>query len=73
MANDGYCRLGASLWGPDEDGAYVLAEKNESGVLWVNETRYLPQLLGFGGMNQSDLGVQRRTDGLNIESQDADS
>ena len=56
--------LGASVWGADEDAAWALAERIESGNVWVNETRHLSPFASFAGHKQSGLGVENGEDGL---------
>ena len=56
--------LGASVWGADEAAAWALAERIESGNVWVNETRHLSPFASFAGHKQSGLGVENGEDGL---------
>lgn len=56
--------LGASVWGTDEDAAWAIAERIESGTVWVNETRHLSPLVPFAGHKQSGHGVENGLAGL---------
>lgn len=56
--------LGASIWSRDEDKAFALAERIQSGTVWVNETQHLSPLAAFGGLKQSGVGVEGGLDGL---------
>ncbi|WP_083500395.1 aldehyde dehydrogenase family protein [Sphingomonas endophytica] len=63
-ANAGDYGLGASVWGRDEDAAFAVAERIESGTVWVNETQHLSPLAAFGGIKQSGLGIEGGVEGL---------
>ncbi len=56
--------LGASIWSADEEKAYELAQRIQSGTVWVNETQHLSPLAAFGGMKQSGMGVEGGVEGL---------
>ncbi|WP_408590702.1 aldehyde dehydrogenase family protein [Novosphingobium sp.] len=56
--------LGASIWSADEDRAYDLAQRIQSGTVWVNETQHLSPLAAFGGVKQSGVGVEGGLEGL---------
>lgn len=56
--------LGGSVWGSDEDRAFELAQRIQSGTVWVNETQHLSPTAAFGGMKHSGLGVEGGVDGL---------
>lgn len=56
--------LGGSVWGSDEDKAFELAQRVQSGTVWVNETQHLSPLAAFGGMKQSGVGVEGGLEGL---------
>lgn len=56
--------LGATVWGADEDSAWALAERIESGNVWVNETRHLSPFVAFAGHKQSGFGVENGQEGL---------
>ena len=48
----------------DEEKAYELAQRIQSGTVWVNETQHLSPLAAFGGMKQSGVGVEGGLEGL---------
>jgi aldehyde dehydrogenase (NAD+) len=56
--------LGGSIWAKDEDKAWDLAQKIQSGTVWVNETQHLSPLAAFGGVKQSGVGVEGGLEGL---------
>lgn len=56
--------LGASVWSADEERAYDLAQRIQSGTVWVNETQHLSPLAAFGGVKQSGVGVEGGLEGL---------
>lgn len=56
--------LGGSVWSKDEEKAYELAQRIQSGTVWVNETQHLSPLAAFGGMKQSGVGVEGGLEGL---------
>lgn len=56
--------LGGSVWGSDEDRAFEIAERIQSGTVWVNETQHLSPTAAFGGMKHSGIGVEGGADGL---------
>lgn len=56
--------LGGSIWGKDEDKAYELAKRIQSGTVWVNEVQHLSPTAAFGGLKHSGLGVEGGEEGL---------
>lgn len=56
--------LAGSVWSADEALARSVAERIESGTVWINETQYLSPLAAFGGVKQSGLGVEGGMEGL---------
>jgi aldehyde dehydrogenase (NAD+) len=56
--------LGGSIWSKDEERAWDLAQKIQSGTVWVNETQHLSPLSAFGGLKQSGVGVEGGIEGL---------
>ncbi|BEV01726.1 aldehyde dehydrogenase family protein [Novosphingobium olei] len=56
--------LGGSVWSTDEEKAFELAQRIQSGTVWVNETQHLSPLAAFGGMKQSGVGVEGGLEGL---------
>ncbi|NDK31938.1 aldehyde dehydrogenase family protein [Nesterenkonia sp. Hz 6-5] len=55
--------LGASIWG-DKDEARKLAERIESGTVWVNQHGTLNPMVPFGGVKQSGYGLEFGSHGL---------
>ncbi len=56
--------LGASIWCADEDEAYAIARRIDSGIVWINETRHMSPLVPFGGHKLSGMGVEGGEHGL---------
>ncbi|MEQ9145199.1 MAG: aldehyde dehydrogenase family protein [Parvibaculaceae bacterium] len=56
--------LGGSIWSSDIDKAYALAEKMESGTVWVNKHAELDPSIPFGGSGMSGLGTELGEEGL---------
>ena len=56
--------LGGSVWSSDLDKAYALAEKMEAGTIWINKHSELDPTIPFGGSNQSGLGKELGSEGL---------
>lgn len=56
--------LGASVWSADEDQAYAIAQRIDSGIVWINETRQMSPLVAFGGHKLSGIGVEGGEHGL---------
>jgi len=56
--------LGGSIWSSDLDRAYALAERMESGTVWINKHSELAPNIPFGGAKQSGLGVELGEEGL---------
>ena len=56
--------LGGSIWGNDEDKAFEIAKRIQSGTVWVNEVQHLSPTAAFGGLKQSGLGVEGGEEGL---------
>ncbi|MBP6379747.1 MAG: aldehyde dehydrogenase family protein [Sphingorhabdus sp.] len=56
--------LGGSIWGNDEDKAFEIAKRIQSGTVWVNEVQHLSPTAAFGGVKQSGLGVEGGEEGL---------
>jgi aldehyde dehydrogenase (NAD+) len=56
--------LGGSIWSKDEERAWELAQKVQSGTVWINETQHLSPLAAFGGVKQSGVGVEGGLEGL---------
>ena len=56
--------LGGSVWGNDEEKAFEIATRIQSGTVWVNEVQHLSPTAAFGGLKQSGLGVEGGEEGL---------
>ena len=56
--------LGGSVWSADEDKAYAVAQRIESGTVWVNEVQHITPTAAFGGWKQSGVGVEGGLEGL---------
>jgi aldehyde dehydrogenase (NAD+) len=56
--------LGNSVWSADPDRALAVAQRLQSGTVWVNETQHLTPLAAFGGHKQSGVGVENGEEGL---------
>ena len=56
--------LGGSVWSADENAALAVAERLQSGTVWVNETQHLTPFASFGGHKQSGVGVENGLEGL---------
>jgi acyl-CoA reductase-like NAD-dependent aldehyde dehydrogenase len=63
-ANASNYGLGGSIWATDLDRAYSLAERMESGTVWINKHAELAPNIPFGGAKQSGLGVELGEEGL---------
>ena len=56
--------LGGSVWGEDRDLARSVAERIESGTVWINKHLDFGPNMPFGGAKQSGLGVEFAEEGL---------
>ena len=56
--------LGGSVWGEDRDLARSIAERIESGTVWINKHLDFGPNMPFGGAKQSGLGVEFAEEGL---------
>ena len=63
-ANASIYGLGGSIWAKDTDKAWDLAEKMESGSVWVNKHADLQPHLPFGGAKFSGVGSELGEEGL---------
>lgn len=50
--------LGGSVWGRDTQAAIAVANRIESGMVWVNEIHTQGVDITFGGQKQSGLGTE---------------
>ncbi|MCD2135928.1 aldehyde dehydrogenase family protein [Rhodococcus qingshengii] len=63
-ANDTQYGLGNSVWGENVDAAAAVADRLESGTVWINTHFALDPGVPFGGRKQSGLGVEFGQEGL---------
>lgn len=56
--------LGATVWGADVESALAVADRIDSGNVWVNEGQSHPLHAPFGGHKQSGLSVEHGDEGL---------
>ncbi|HXR93258.1 MAG TPA: aldehyde dehydrogenase family protein [Steroidobacteraceae bacterium] len=63
-ANDTEYGLGATVWSSNEQRAYEVASRIESGTVWINKHLDLPPDIPFAGAKQSGLGIEMGQEGL---------
>lgn len=63
-ANNTEYGLGGSVWGNDLDLARSIAERLDTGTVWINEAQVLSPHFPFGGHKQSGIGVEHSLDGI---------
>jgi acyl-CoA reductase-like NAD-dependent aldehyde dehydrogenase len=63
-ANASAYGLGGSIWSSDLDKAEALADRMESGTVWINKHAELAPNLPFGGAKFSGLGTELGEEGL---------
>lgn len=63
-ANDSVYGLGGSVWGADLDRATRIAERIDSGVVWVNEIHVLSPYFPLTGHRESGVGPENGIEGL---------
>jgi len=56
--------LGGSVWSSNIPRAYELAQKVDSGTVWVNHHEHFGPHIPFGGAKQSGIGVEFAKEGL---------
>ncbi|MCB2048887.1 MAG: aldehyde dehydrogenase family protein [Novosphingobium sp.] len=64
-ANDTDYGLGGSVWGKDIERATKVAERVQSGTVWVNQHMALAPNIPFRGAKQSGMGAELGPEGLN--------
>jgi aldehyde dehydrogenase (NAD+) len=64
LANDSLYGLGGAVWSRDVDRARALAERIESGTVWINDYHLLNVRFPFGGYKQSGFGRELGPQGL---------
>jgi acyl-CoA reductase-like NAD-dependent aldehyde dehydrogenase len=63
-ANDTVYGLGGTVWSSDLDRAFKVAERMDTGTVWINQHLDLPNDIRFGGAKQSGIGAEMGQDGL---------
>lgn len=63
-ANAGQYGLGASVWSADPEAGFAVAQRIQSGTVWVNEIMQLSPQVPFGGLKQSGIGAESGLAGL---------
>lgn len=63
-ANNSSYGLGGTIWGQDINLAKSIAERLETGSVWINEAQILAPKYPFGGHKESGLGVEHSLAGL---------
>jgi len=56
--------LGATVWAKDPARAYEVAQKIDSGTIWINKHLELPPDIPFAGAKQSGFGTEMGQEGL---------
>ncbi len=56
--------LGGSVWSSNSERAHEVAERMDSGTIWINQHIDLPPNVPFGGSKQSGLGTEMGEEGL---------
>ena len=63
-ANDSEYGLAGSVWSKDTDQARAIAERLDTGTVWINEVQHLTPFAQFAGHKQSGFGVENGEEGL---------
>ncbi len=63
-ANNSPYGLGGSIWSSDLDKAHALAERMDTGTVWINKHAELAPNIPFGGAKFSGLGTELVEEGL---------
>jgi acyl-CoA reductase-like NAD-dependent aldehyde dehydrogenase len=63
-ANDTIYGLGGSVWSGDPAAARAVAERLETGTVWINEIHTFSPHAAFAGHKQSGIGVEHSLQGL---------
>lgn len=56
--------LAGSVWSRDEQAALAVAQRLETGTVWINESLHVTPFASFGGHKQSGVGVENGIDGM---------
>ena len=67
--NNSVYGLAGSVWGQDVDRAQQVAQRIDSGTVWVNSHLGLDPLIPFRGAKQSGMGVELGQEGLHEYTQ----
>jgi acyl-CoA reductase-like NAD-dependent aldehyde dehydrogenase len=65
IANDVRFGLGAGVWTSDIGRAFRMAERIQSGTVWVNTYRAVSYMSPFGGYKDSGLGRENGIEAIN--------
>ena len=65
-ANDSVFGLGGSVWGRDTKAAVAVANRLETGMVWVNEIHTQGVDIPFGGHKQSGVGTEHGNEGRQL-------
>ncbi|MCP1237472.1 MULTISPECIES: aldehyde dehydrogenase family protein [Gluconobacter] len=65
-ANDSPFGLGGSVWGRDTRAAVAVANRLETGMVWVNEIHTQGVDVPFGGHKQSGVGTEHGAEGRQL-------
>jgi acyl-CoA reductase-like NAD-dependent aldehyde dehydrogenase len=63
-ANDSEYGLAGSVWSRDIPTARKIAERLETGTVWINEIHSFSPHIAFGGHKQSGVGIENALEGL---------
>ncbi|KPF80188.1 aldehyde dehydrogenase family protein [Novosphingobium sp. AAP93] len=63
-ANNTDMGLAGTVWSADMDAAMRIAERMDTGNVWINEGLALSPFAAFGGRKQSGMGVENGIEGL---------
>ena len=63
-ANDTDMGLAGTVWSADTDAAMRIAERLDTGNVWINEGLALSPFAAFGGRKQSGMGIENGIEGL---------
>lgn len=64
LANETDMGLAGTIWTSDTDAGMKVAERMETGNIWINEAIALSPMAAFGGHKQSGVGVENGIEGL---------
>lgn len=63
-ANDSEYGLAGAVWSKDVDAAVEIAERMETGTVWINQNLQLGPTQPFAGHKQSGFGIENGMEGL---------